>query len=180
MPSSKNGFTIIELLVAISIIAVLSVVGMVMYSNVQKSARTAKRIGDLRAVKDALETYKTATGAYPVAGAWTVANGCGQWTQVAPNQVIPGLVPNYMQAVPTDPGMNNTSLSCYLYYSNGTDYKFLVHAVADYANPRDYTMQPLLVDPARDGGADPCKVDYSEANPGIWSWSIYTEGFKCV
>lgn len=172
--TSERGFTIVELLVTISIVAILSTVGMVMYSNVQKSARTAKRIGDLQAVKNALETYKTATGSYPIAGTWTSENGCQGYAQ----GTIPGLVPNYMQAIPTDPAKDNSS--CYLYYSNGIDYKFLAHNIADYnTNRKDYTAQPLLVDPARDGGPDPCKVDYNEAAPGIWSWSIYSEGLKC-
>ena len=53
----KSGFTLIELLVVISIIAVLSVIGMVVFSGVQKGARDAKRRGDVDAIAKALELH---------------------------------------------------------------------------------------------------------------------------
>ncbi len=60
----KKGFTLIELLVVISIIAILSLVGTAVFSGVQKSARDAKRIADLSAIKQSLEQYRTTNSTY--------------------------------------------------------------------------------------------------------------------
>ncbi len=67
LPKSINnprGFTLIELLVVISIIALLSVIGVTVFSGVQKTARDSKRKGDIDAVAKALEVNYS-NGVYP-------------------------------------------------------------------------------------------------------------------
>lgn len=171
----KKGFTLVELLIVVAIIAILSTIGLVIYSGAQKAGRTAKRIGDMKAVQTALELYYQSTGKYPEAAPLRTATGCGSWTQVSPNDVIPVLSPNYMHVIPTDPQMNGSGRSCYLYVAqnNGEDYKFIAHDIAEYSG-KDYAAQPNFVDPARDGGSDSCKVDYNQANPGILAWAVYS------
>lgn len=71
---SKNGFTLVELLVVIAVVAVLSTVGIVAYSGVQKTARDTKRMQDLREGQKALEQYYAVSGSYPVSGG-SVLNG---------------------------------------------------------------------------------------------------------
>lgn len=64
----QNGFTLLELLVSISIIGVLISLGAVSYSTAQKKARDSKRQGDLRAIQNALEQYYSICGyVYPTA-----------------------------------------------------------------------------------------------------------------
>lgn len=65
---TKRGFTLIELLVVISIIAILSVIGLTLFSSVQKSARDARRKMDIDAIAKALEIAKTGTGYVTIDG----------------------------------------------------------------------------------------------------------------
>lgn len=58
----KFGFTLLELLVVIGIIALLVSMTMVSYSTSQKKARDAKRKSDVRAIQSALEQYYSICG----------------------------------------------------------------------------------------------------------------------
>lgn len=53
----RNGFTLVELLVVISIIAILSVIGITIFSSAQKSARDSKRRADIDSIAKALEIH---------------------------------------------------------------------------------------------------------------------------
>lgn len=64
----KKGFTLIELMVAITIVAVISAIGYISYSSAQISSRDAKRKQDLRSLATALEVYHQANGRYPCTG----------------------------------------------------------------------------------------------------------------
>lgn len=60
-----RGFTLIELLVTISIIAILTVIGIVVYTSVMKQGRDSKRQSDLRSLQSSLEQYYADQGFYP-------------------------------------------------------------------------------------------------------------------
>jgi len=60
----KYGFTLVELLISISIIAILSVVLSVSFSRAQKSGRDQRRIEDLKAIQTAAEQYYLLSGSY--------------------------------------------------------------------------------------------------------------------
>ncbi len=61
----KKGFTLIELMIAISIVIILSVVGFVVFSSTQAKARDGKRVQDLQQIQVALEEYYQDHGSYP-------------------------------------------------------------------------------------------------------------------
>ncbi len=65
MKLNTKGFSLAELLIAVTIIAVLSGIGLVFFSDAQKAARDAKRKRDLRSIQVALESYYSKNGRYP-------------------------------------------------------------------------------------------------------------------
>lgn len=87
MKKIKSGFTFIEILVVITIIALLSTTAIVSYRSAQASARDNKRKSDLEQVRAALEMYRSDEGVYPDGG-WSV---------------MTGLLSGYLNDIPTDP-----------------------------------------------------------------------------
>jgi len=64
---SERGFTLLEVLVVIAIIAILITIGIASFSTVQKKGRDSKRKSDLKEVQTALEQYYSVCGYnYPV------------------------------------------------------------------------------------------------------------------
>lgn len=64
--SESKGFTLVELMVVITIIAILSVIGVTVFSGVQKNARDTVRRGDINALATALElNYSNSTYTFP-------------------------------------------------------------------------------------------------------------------
>lgn len=63
---NKFGFSLIELLVVISIIAVLSAVLTANYMGMRERARDAQKIQDLNSIKNALRLYYNDNQTYPI------------------------------------------------------------------------------------------------------------------
>ncbi len=59
------GFTLVELLIVVAIIAVLVSVGAVSYTTAQRNARDSQRKSDLKKIQLALEQFHADNGAYP-------------------------------------------------------------------------------------------------------------------
>lgn len=84
MPSlsaPKKGFTLIELMISITILAIISSIGFVTYTNSQISARDGKRKQDLRSIATALELYYQSNKRFPCPGSdvWNNSSAGGNW-----------------------------------------------------------------------------------------------------
>lgn len=109
MPKSSNtGFTLVELLIVVVIIAVLSSIGFVSYSEFNKNARDVKRLSDLKFIQSALEQYYGDNFNYPQA---ITGDVCGDGTISNPVDdgcfLIKGSK-TYVNELPKDPLSSNT------------------------------------------------------------------------
>ena len=77
-PSRKtSGFTIVELLIVIVIIAILASITVVAYNGVQKRAYVSQSISAVQTYKRAIMSYATINGTYPTVGSGGVCLGTG-------------------------------------------------------------------------------------------------------
>lgn len=157
----KKGFTLIELLVVISIISLLATLAVTSLQNAQKKSRDTRRRSDLKQVSTALELYFDTNSGYPsTSGAWWgYCSTYGSHPTSGANGWVPNLAPTYMGALPLDPKPIGTN-GCYLYRSDGTDYKLLANT----------TVEATLPVPITDAMYDPY--------PRTTSFTIYTHGAR--
>lgn len=80
----KTGFTLIELMVSITIIAIITVIAVVNFGGTNKKARDGRRMSDLEKIRVALELNRQEKGSYPASLTNLVGN-------------------SYLQANPLDP-----------------------------------------------------------------------------
>lgn len=62
---NKKGFTLVELLIVISILSALSVVGIVAYSGISKKAAVGKIVSDMDAIYKSAQVFNSINGNYP-------------------------------------------------------------------------------------------------------------------
>ena|SRR3989344_9545165 len=106
----KNpGFTLIEILVSISVIALVSTIGVTGYQSVSRGGRDALRKSDLEQIRSALEIYKSEYGQYPAEASTCLAD----------------LSADYINPYPADPKDPNF-IYCYIQSSSLT-YELCAH-----------------------------------------------------
>ncbi|HNS65612.1 MAG TPA: type II secretion system protein [Candidatus Woesebacteria bacterium] len=61
----KSGFTMIELLAVVTIMAILFTIGIVAYTNAVRNSRDNRRVTDISNMRQALVLFRSDTGCYP-------------------------------------------------------------------------------------------------------------------
>lgn len=111
----NKGFTLIELMVAVTIVILLSAVGITSYRAANQKGRDGKRKSDINQIRSALEMYRSDVGTYPTGVNWdsmisTLSTG------------------NYISTIPQDP--RSTDGYAY-YYSSATGYTYTICALLE-------------------------------------------------
>lgn len=109
----KKGFTLIEILVVLSIIGIILGLSIFGLQGARESSRDAKRKSDLEAIRANIELYKSDCDSYPLilpAPAGTL-NGDGSTASCVVGNI-------YISNMPTDPLPNKS----YYYSSDGLTY----------------------------------------------------------
>ncbi len=118
MSKFQPGFTLIELLVVVTIILVLSGLGLVTYTGTQRKARDSKRKADLEQLRSALEMYRDDEDLYPI-GTGSVSSTLGDLTSG-----------NYIDSLPEDPKGYS-----YYYNSDANGYTYSLCAYLEGGGP---------------------------------------------
>jgi len=141
---SPRGFTMVELLVVISIIGILSglLFAVIRPGNMRANARDAQRLSDLRVIQGALELYFADHRQYPCSGSVCASSN---WIRIdgSSDRLSQALtLGGYLSEMRVDPTNNGTQSSpCYAnspnayrynYYSRGSSY--YITAILEDAN----------------------------------------------
>jgi type II secretion system protein G len=98
------GFTLLELMVVISIIGILSAIIIANLQGANARGRDAQRQSDLRELQIAIEAYKRVNGQYPAMGCGlNIGNGDGFASESECPEYIEDLAPQFIDRLPTDP-----------------------------------------------------------------------------
>lgn len=84
--SESKGFTLIEILLVVAIIAILATIGFAIYSGLTGNARDAERQSEIKEIANALEINRTASGYQPLQAGWFQANAIP--TDTLPSQRV--------------------------------------------------------------------------------------------
>lgn len=90
----NRGFTIVELLIVVVIIAILASITLVTYSGIQNRSKDSQTDAAVSQLKKAIEMYRVDESVYPAACSGGDGSGCGV------SSLAPFLTPKYLSTMP--------------------------------------------------------------------------------
>ena len=121
--NKQRGFTIVELLIVIVVIAILAAITIVAFNGIQKRGSDSQRKSDIAAITKALELYYIDNGRYPAgSGSTTINNSWSTTADTSWQNLATALAP-YAVKLPTDP----TSTPA-VAVTGGTGYNYAYYA----------------------------------------------------
>ncbi len=127
----KRGFSLIELLVVVAIIAILVGVAAPYYADYVRQSKRAKALQDLDVLKQAVILYNSQED-IPYQG--LLATGTTQMVPILGENDFNGLQGRYLTYIPVDPWDKNYKLdpfACFV-YSEGPDSRIIADDIRDY------------------------------------------------
>jgi prepilin-type N-terminal cleavage/methylation domain-containing protein len=135
----QQGFTIVELLIVIVVIAILAAITIVAYNGIQARAKDSRVQSDIQSVAKRIELYAVENGSYPSTGALSTVfsdDNCPAGTSQA--DWVPNLSGTLPQSQQPAKGANGSN-GCYMYASDGTSYVLSAWNMASNG-PQNSTM----------------------------------------
>ena len=118
---TQKGFTIVELLIVIVVIAILAAITIVAFTGIQTRAFNGRVQADMKNVEKLVKAYNSLNGSYPSTGGLSTVRtdaNCSGGSQQA------DWVPSVTETLPQssiNTGIGNAR-GCYMYSSDGTNY----------------------------------------------------------
>ncbi len=131
----RRGFTIVELIITITIMAILMVLAVVNITGSQLSARDDKRLGDVQAIASNLESYYIGSSNTGTAGSYPGTTDVSDASNAVIKTVLPDIDPKSILA----PGVTGTTKSL-ISATNNTQ---TTVGVAPQPTISQYVYQPL-------------------------------------
>lgn len=160
--AKQKGFTIVELLIVIVVIAILAAISIVAYTGIQDRARYSQALNNLQTINKGIKLYQAQNGNYPIVTTW-------QYYCSNPSAFITGLG-EVMETIPPAPcaGPNNAD-DTWIYRSDATGAEYKLLYIRANVSTRFRNMVP---------------VDMRDTATGRWSgattWGYWTNGFSAV
>lgn len=200
LKQARDSFTLIELLIVVSIIAIISVFIFVSVRTSQSRSRDSQRASDLSVLNAAIQMYYRETGHFP-----ELPNGCGTqradygWIDGASTAEVDnfissnsdcytgedrdfmiGLTPSYIASLPSDPGPKlevfNRNNRGYIYYryltGTASNYRECYKILLMFPENGNSLQYQNIWDPSLDQGSNLNEVD----GTNIAGWSYYSQG----
>jgi len=104
MIKKRRGFTLVELLIVMAVIAILIGIAIPAFRGMQQEARKTKAEGDVRVLKIAVESYYKNNGKYPFPNATACKTFNISW-----ENLLTGATPKILEAVLNDPFSSGAS-----------------------------------------------------------------------
>ncbi len=177
--STNKGFTLVEMIVVVAVIGILASIVYANFGAARAAARDDVRKSALKEMQLSLELYRAQYGTYPVTGCGA---GASAWAGPGPvgsfpsgqscNDYIPGLVPDFIPSLPTDPNRENEAGIGYYYRSDGTSYKLLSNAIEQKvinSYNDEFARCPQTGAPGCTGGS-PATNEYAVYSAGGVQW----------
>jgi len=139
-----HGFTIIELLVVLAIIAMLSSIVMSLFSTSKAKARDSKREEDMKDIQNGLNLYASNNQTYPICEEEVIDGGSDCFSSAL-------ISSGFMKGVPTDPLGRGAGSSCggsereYCYVSDGFYYVLKYSLETDNISGKSSGWQEVIV-----------------------------------
>lgn len=111
----RRGFTLVELIIVITVITILATIGMFSFVNVQKQTRDSTRSADVNVIAEALENYYSHNGEYPSCSAMTKS------ADDVTTNTLKGLDSAMLQAPTSSPADGNSIICSDLTDSSGSN-----------------------------------------------------------
>src|SRR3989344_1386612 len=171
-----KGFTLVELMIAITIVAIISSIGLVSYSKAQMLGRDTKRKQDLRSIAIALQLYYQTNKRYPCTAGWQES-----YQNLKPNNWISDtcaadatLSPQYINQVPVDP--MNTGIEPW----KGTNYSYIYWSASGFGTctlqGQNYILLALLEN-TNDSDSLGKKLNFPCGVAGFAGWGVSPNSF---
>lgn len=185
MKKSRNGFTIVELLVVIVVIGILATIVIISYNGVQARSRDSRRQSDIGNIIKAMELYYSDHGSYPIPTGptnsaqnqywFSSADGTTGWPMLKTALVGGGAI----DTLPTDPLNTSTSVLSaggyqYSIYVNPS--KYYCGAPAGQMYIIVYRTESATQQVASDGPCTTTVLNYSTPGNGISQYRSVKEG----